>query len=822
MKLKSLLMKLSVAAMSLLLTVQNPVQAFAAAGTTGSTYLSDLFLSYAKSGSDEDIAAAKQYLTDKGYTLLDQDLTEGGDAAFSKKRPVFLGYKTTSDPDNAIRDLRVLPMSGDYNFYESYEELLESQKDSTAIFLEDVKAALKEYRENRKKKTAKGEIAFQALSKLYDPDEEQPLGNLLENTTQEEEGMRRGLWRTGHANMTLILMTGNSYAVKAMMQNLAFAADSADNTWIDRLQEIKLSAMQERYETDNPGRAASEIQRMMMADYDADAQILAGQIADMNNMLKAYDSSGIHFDDAGFTEESADAYFEAHPDENQTAWARAGQLEALLKTCTYGDGTMYSFMTGKDRDFLNNQGDRMELYPFLEAFSPAQRRLLSYTTMEQLFITGLLDEQGWEDTYDSFTELIENTPQMSIYEGVNRSVVDSCSIALTGDAFDRQQSTGVQALNPGLFGTGMSFAAPIVLAGSLAVGAAGVTMMVKSGMFNSTVYTALNAQLSLVSNLKQNLLNQWETKLANFFRQPNLMEKVYGSADNALQIFFGQQNAYDSSTAFLTSVSDPNTAERFVTAMKNNGTLTEKEASQLLTQIEKRIDAEIDRTGMAGTEIAEAKAQLSRKWMGYLGLGVCLIAAIILVGSGIIAAIEMSQYYEGGHYIPLPEFVVDTAKNTNGHIFYTYYDGVKCNRADQEAMYNEMAYGRMGNIGDLNGDVGKEWVALYYTKDSSAGSPIRADFRIGKGEAGKKIPLGKHALALFGEENAFNLTNDKYSYNDDLNGLYLFYSTESAIAGSVFSNGIIATTATISLALGAAAGCLLTVFSHKRKKEQAA
>jgi hypothetical protein len=209
--------------------------------------------------------------------------------------------------------------------------------------------------------------------------------------------------------MTLMLMTGNSNAVKAMMSNLAFAADSADDTWIDRLSEIKLSAMQAKYEEENPGRAASEIQRMMMADYDADAQILAGQIADMNNMLKAYDSSGIHFDDAGFTEESADAYFEAHPDENQTAWARAGQLEALLKTCTYGDGTMYSFMTDKERDFLNNQGDRMELYPFLEAFSPAQRRLLSYTTMEQLFITGLLDEQGWEDTYDSFTELIEST-----------------------------------------------------------------------------------------------------------------------------------------------------------------------------------------------------------------------------------------------------------------------------------------------------------------------------------------------------------------------------------------------------------------------------
>ena len=166
--------------------------------------------------------------------------------------------------------------------------------------------------------------------------------------------------------------------------------------------------------------------------------------------------------------------------------------------------------------------------------------------------------------------------------------------------------------------------------------------------------------------------------------------------------------------------------------------------------------------------------------------------------------------------------MVDTAKNTNGHIFYTYYDGVKCNRIEQPAMYNDMAYGKMGSVGDLNGDVGKEWLALYYTKDSSAGSPIRADFRIGKGEAGKKIPLGKHALALFGEENAFNLTNDKYSYNDGLNGLYIFYSTESTIAGSVFSNGIIATTAMISLALGAAAGCLLTVFSHKRKKEQAA
>ena len=93
MKFKSLALKLTAAAMTALLAFQHPVYALAASKPI---YISDLLISYAKSESAEDIAEAKQWLTAKGYTVLDQNLNQGSDSTLSKARPVFLGYKMTS------------------------------------------------------------------------------------------------------------------------------------------------------------------------------------------------------------------------------------------------------------------------------------------------------------------------------------------------------------------------------------------------------------------------------------------------------------------------------------------------------------------------------------------------------------------------------------------------------------------------------------------------------------------------------------------------------------------------------------------------------
>ena len=92
------------------------------------------------------------------------------------------------------------------------------------------------------------------------------------------------------------------------------------------------------------------------------------------------------------------------------------------------------------------------------------------------------------------------------------------------------------------------------------------------------------------------------------------------------------------------------------------------------------------------------------------------------------------------------------------------------------------------NRGDLNGDAGDQWLALYTTTDKAMGSPILADSIVAKTgkEGGKRIPSGDgyEPLSMFGNASVQNLVDEKYSYNDDVEGIYVWYA-KAAKANSV-------------------------------------
>ena len=98
----------------LMLVTCLPITAFAAAEKT---YIKEVRISTA---SDE--STAKQWLTENGYLVLDVNLNQksGGDA-------VYMGYITTTNPDEAITDMAVMQMDGGYSFAE-YQALVEQQR----------------------------------------------------------------------------------------------------------------------------------------------------------------------------------------------------------------------------------------------------------------------------------------------------------------------------------------------------------------------------------------------------------------------------------------------------------------------------------------------------------------------------------------------------------------------------------------------------------------------------------------------------------------------------------------------------------------------
>ena len=188
--------------------------------------------------------------------------------------------------------------------------------------------------------------------------------------------------------------------------------------------------------------------------------------------------------------------------------------------------------------------------------------------------------------------------------------------------------------------------------------------------------------------------------------------------------------------------------------------------------------------------------ELMRQVSSKTTLARCMQVASIVMTCVTVALLAYSiwntyndlQAYYNTEYTPIPMRMVDESVNDNDEKVYTYYTAVKCNREDAGMVTD--ATKLLGDYGDLNGDVGRQWVALYTTKDKAAGNPITADIKVQYEDS--KLPSEEStALSMFGEDSAQNLTNEQsgYTYDDDKEGIYLFYNTDtSAFAGSVFSN----------------------------------
>ncbi len=174
------------------------------------------------------------------------------------------------------------------------------------------------------------------------------------------------------------------------------------------------------------------------------------------------------------------------------------------------------------------------------------------------------------------------------------------------------------------------------------------------------------------------------------------------------------------------------------------------------------------------------------RYFKYAGVALTCVSLVIL-GISLWSTIEdMKEYYKSD-FTPIPMYMVNESVNENDEKVFTYYTAVKCNRSDMGMITDESEI--LDDIGDINGDVGRQWVALYTTKDQSAGYPLTTDFTVQYENT--NIPDRKSALSMFAENTAQNLTNSKngYTYSDSKNGIYMFYGTDdSAYAGSIFSN----------------------------------
>ena len=785
-------------------------------------YIADVMV-----GMGESADEAKNALTGEGFTVFDKNLNEGAGSALKTEKFVYLGYRTTTDVNEAITDLAVMNMNGGYSFSD-YAVLMDKYRDSQIKpFIDNFITTIKEYRENYNSADGankdKAEFAHAILNRIVEEDTGTPMGDLLLTPSKEERGLTDDQYKAlsaadkeKTADLTTTLMQGNSQIILLVEQTLAMAADTNDTTWLERLSGLGPDGLDAKYA--EAGFRPSEASREMASLYNDTARIILENWGDFRSDLLAYEMiRGEETEETAFDEDAlAGVYGDAEPEEYDVETPVGAmecindRLEAGLETAEevensriaaiydalsempYGEGSMFDFFT---KPYAEVSGENISaLYPLVSTLSAGQVAAIEFLPLSTLLRIGVMNGEAFEaiDSDNSdIMEIFDSIDAVSVYYNVNREIFKDCT-ALTSEAL-RKNAGGT-----------FSFTEPITELGGLSA---------LTTLFWAADAVALTATLYNVVKYRSYVdLSSRLTKLCE-----NLTRNYKTFADPGLNLIVGV-DPQDSSKLILASVTENG---------KGGLTIGTKFTSY-------NIQSDMDLANQFGSfdkmkGVLDDKSQQSMcrtaKFKNAAVISGVAFAALTVI-SIVLTVYDLYRFYNV-NYTPIPKYIVDEADITkadrDGNQIVVrndaaYYTAAMTNRSVKHEQYKAL-----NNYADLNGDVGKEWLALYYCKNVNA-APILADsFRVVTGST--SIPEGyTKGIHMFGSNAAANLTDNRYTYNDKLNGMYVYFKTEAAAAAgtaSAFSRGAYAMVGGSGLVIGAALGAALTLLI-KRKKSAAA
>ena len=184
----------------------------------------------------------------------------------------------------------------------------------------------------------------------------------------------------------------------------------------------------------------------------------------------------------------------------------------------------------------------------------------------------------------------------------------------------------------------------------------------------------------------------------------------------------------------------------------------------------------------------------------------------------------MQAYYKVD-FTPIPHYMVDEKDligyNKKGEKIVlknqsAYYKAVDCNRSEKDGLFKTL-----GTCADMNGCVGKQWLALYAVKNEIMDPILASSLKVVVGSA--EIPSGyTTGIHMVGSESAFNLNSNLYDWNNSAKSVFIYFKTDdsaTSTSGSNFSGGMLALTGGAGFAAGALASALGMTLTKKKKKE---
>lgn len=780
----------------------------------GGKYVSDVFIAYGKTEEE-----ATKWLKDNGWEPVSGDLNAGKasywDDRYGHRENVasVMGIKRTDKTYEAVTDMAVMNMKGGYDI-PMYEDLVDQKRKDIDEFINTFLPVLKEYRANYNNEgsesgKARADLVYELLNHFYDGGEDEPyakndtggyLGDLFLEPIRQE-GNKKGI------DLEQVILESTGAAVYAIEVALALAADTSEDTWIERAGGLTGDELAEnivKYVPEAEGQdiAPSALDQFLGQKYGSTAQILSEQWDSVNEKMLWYEDynteHGLWPQDGESEEAAAKRVKQYFDDLKKSDEETYNEEYNKYTTCTalylglyeipyegeWGETMGDFFNPAGDADYL---ADTNSFLPMAAALSPGQRAAIHLVPLSSMIMLGTHNEDTTAEILPSIEEILGDASEISIYSGMNRGIFRG-GVALTSNAM-MEQSRGYD---------------PFSDIGSF------------SGIYNITCYSAMIAALPMIgfgAYLIATSPNPTELLRSIWSAQGGV--KIYGDSVNRLveymhDVTFGNQKfgpgyAYTSKAEWITEYK------------KDLQTLRSYEAT-----------------------ISEAQAERTSALTGRVLTGV---GGALLIGAAVAKGYQVYRYYQKT-FTPIPSMIVDEAdivtyskgedgKETKNIDFdqFVYYDAVRCNRQEvgkigdwQDGVEDYVNHG-CGDIADINCDIGQEWLALYTVRSERKGDPIFADtltVQYGSKEMPKKCSKGLH---LFTYSNIMDLGDTAYCYNNKKDGVYFFWGEDTGAfeqtTASAFGTGHLALAGIGGLILGIAGASWINLAKRKREEEAA-
>lgn len=702
------------------------IPAQAAAAEIKTEYISEI-----KVGMGKTEAEAKEALEKEGYTVLDCNLNQGAEGGLGSKgkKATYIGYKTTNDRKEAITDLAVMNMNGGY-CTKDYDKLMQDYMDSEIIpFVEGFISAVKEYRENytssNEANQKRAKAIHDMLNQFTDDDTGKSLGDLLLNETKFEMGddaynALSDEEKKEHADIVTIIAQANGQATLMIENLITRGSDTNDDTWVDRFSQTTTDDLIE-----STGKTPTDAKQELAALYSDDAAKIHEMWDDFKKVLDGYDEAvkTVNSFDMSKYKNACDAL--AKIDDNTAE----EEKEAIGKTFVEEENAFNDF-----KEALQT----VAVHDMLREYEHDDKTMLEFFDRDS-------EQVDASELYPLVASLTDG--QRSGLDFV--SLKELAVMALTNE-------DGYEEI-----GTNQKAQASIYEGVDRAIYEKGGVGLTSDAIRADAANKAAE-----------------EAALNNKSKISTLTLALYGVAGASFMAFAG------SAAAWATFAIKYNAVEDLL--LKEVPKLMPTDYNGLLDmsyykQAEDYVLAQHPEWDAALESFANSSAICKGLTIGFS------VATIIVAAVSIYFTYRDLKNYYKTEFTPQPRFIVEekdiTGLNQKGEKIVlknqtAYYKLAETNRDSSAEFYNVLGTGN-----DLNGDVGKQWLSLYYAKNE-AESPIIADSL--KAVVGSKdIPAGyETGIHMFGEDTSFNLNNSMYVWDDSADSVNVYFKTDSNAAST--------------------------------------